>query len=82
MAKRGHTRSSAELASLFGGNTALAVWSVAMTGNRIMPMQGALPLWEGNQCLARSASVGRGQKKTRPWRASAWRPTGFSATPS
>ena len=46
-----YKRPSAELAALFGGNTALAAWGVAMTGNRVMPMQGALPIWEGDQCI-------------------------------
>jgi uncharacterized protein GlcG (DUF336 family) len=72
-------RPSAELAALFGGNTALAAWGVAMTGNRVMPMQGALPIWDGDQCIgAMGISGARAEEDESVARASI-EATGFSA---
>ena len=38
---------SAELGTRFGGNAAAAAGMVGISGQRIVPVQGALPIWDG-----------------------------------
>ena len=42
---------SAELNARFGANPASAAGMVGISGNRLTPVQGALPIWEGSRCL-------------------------------
>jgi uncharacterized protein GlcG (DUF336 family) len=42
---------SAELGSRFGGNAAAASGMVGISGQRIVPVQGALPVWDGPRCV-------------------------------
>jgi uncharacterized protein GlcG (DUF336 family) len=42
---------SAELNTRFGANPASAAGMVGISGNRLTPVQGALPIWDGARCL-------------------------------
>lgn len=42
---------SAQLNARFGANPASAAGMVGISGSRITPVQGALPIWDGQRCL-------------------------------
>ena len=42
---------SAELNARFGASPANAAGMVGISGNRLTPVQGALPIWDGGRCL-------------------------------
>jgi uncharacterized protein GlcG (DUF336 family) len=42
---------SLELANRFGGNAAAASGMVGISGQRIVPVQGALPIFDGGRCI-------------------------------
>jgi uncharacterized protein GlcG (DUF336 family) len=42
---------SAELNQRFGASPASSAGMVAMSGGRMAPVQGALPIWDGNRCV-------------------------------
>jgi uncharacterized protein GlcG (DUF336 family) len=49
---------SVELNSRFQTNAASAAGMVAISGNRIAPIQGALPIWDGNRCVGAIGASG------------------------
>jgi uncharacterized protein GlcG (DUF336 family) len=72
---------SADLNTRFGSNPAYAAGMVGITGNRFAPIQGALPIWDGAQCVgAIGASGARSDEDEAAVRA-ALIAAGFSDTP-
>ena len=49
---------SLDLNTRFQTNPASAAGMVAMSGNRIAPVQGALPIWDGNRCVGAIGASG------------------------
>jgi glc operon protein GlcG len=73
---------SVELNTRFQTNPASAAGMVAISGGRIAPVQGALPIWDGNRCVgAIGASGARSDEDEAAVRA-AIRAAGFSESSS
>jgi uncharacterized protein GlcG (DUF336 family) len=49
---------SADLGQRFGAAVNAAAGMVGISGNRMVPVQGALPIWDGNRCLGAIGASG------------------------
>ena len=49
---------SAELGQRFGAAVNAAAGMVGISGNRMVPVQGALPIWDGQRCLGAIGASG------------------------
>jgi uncharacterized protein GlcG (DUF336 family) len=73
---------SSDLNQRFGASPAASAGMVAISGGRMVPVQGALPIWDGNRCIGAigvsGARSGEDEEAARAGIAAA----GFSDTPS
>lgn len=72
---------SAELNARFGTNPAAAAGMVGISRNRLTPVQGALPIWDGMRCLGAIGVSGARSDEDEAAARAGLLATGFSATP-
>ncbi|HEY3061902.1 MAG TPA: heme-binding protein [Chloroflexota bacterium] len=72
---------SAELSNRFSGNPAAASGMVAISGQRIVPVQGALPIFDGGTCIGAIGVSGARSNEDEDAARAAIQAAGFSAQP-
>jgi len=72
---------SVELNTRFQTNPGTAAGMVAISGNRIAPVQGALPIWDGARCVGAIGASGARSDEDEAAVREAIRAAGFTDTP-
>jgi glc operon protein GlcG len=73
---------SAELNTRFGGSPASAAGMVAVSGNRMTPVQGALPIFDGEQCIGAIGASGARSNEDEDAVRAGLQAAGFSDAPN
>jgi uncharacterized protein GlcG (DUF336 family) len=73
---------SAELNARFGSSPASAAGIVGISGNRLTPVQGALPIWDGARCVGAIGVSGARSDEDEAAARAGLQAAGFSATPA
>jgi len=71
---------SAELNARFGASPASAAGMVGISGSRLTPVQGALPIWDGGTCLGAIGVSGARSDEDEEAARTGLLAAGFSAT--
>jgi glc operon protein GlcG len=72
---------SVELNTRFGSSPATAAGMVAMSGQRMAPVQGALPIWDGDRCVGAIGASGARSNEDEDAVRAAIKAAGFADAP-
>jgi uncharacterized protein GlcG (DUF336 family) len=73
---------SADLANRFQSNAAASAGMVGISGLRIVPVQGAVPIWDGGRCVGAVGASGARSDQDEEAARTAIKAAGFSDQPS